>query len=155
MNNTEILLLIVGIVGGMVLTSAVLIPLLKRKGINTDQVMDEVQSGLKVADSVLDGVQAALPGLPGIAIVDKVVELANKSVAAAEQMKKSNQIPADQRKATAVQLVKDYLTAGNVEITPDIERIIDGAVEAAVFVLPKSDLSQSGSGAEVQTTPAA
>lgn len=138
MNNTEILLLIVGIVGGMVLTSAVLIPLLKKKGVNTDQVMDEVQSGLKVANSVLDGVQAALPGLPGIAIVDKVVELADKSVAAAEQMKKSNQIPADQRKATAVQLVKNYLTAANVEITPDIERIIDGAVEAAVFVLPKT-----------------
>jgi hypothetical protein len=141
MNNYEILLLIVGIIGGMVLTSAVLIPLLKKKGVKTDQVIDQVQTGLEVADSVLDGVQAAFPNVPGIAVIDKVVELADKSAKAAEQMKKSNQIPADQRKATAVQLVKDYLTAANVEITPDVEKIIDGAVEAAVFVLPKTNVA--------------
>lgn len=97
------------------------------------------QAGLRTADIILDGVQVALPGLPGVAVVDKVVELAEKSVNAAEQMNKSNQISADQRKATAVQLVKDYLTAANVEITPDMEKIIDGAVEAAVFVLPKTN----------------
>lgn len=141
MNHYEIVLLILGIVGGMVFTSAVLIPLLKKKGVKTDQVIDQVQTGLEVADKVLDGVQAALPGIPGIAVVDKVIELASKSVSAAEQMKKSNQIPADQRKATAVQLVRDYLTAANVEITPDIEKVIAGAVEAAVFVLPKSNTS--------------
>ncbi len=138
MSNFEILVLIVGTVGGMVLASAVLIPLLKKKGVNTDQIIDSAQAGLITADTILDGVQAALPGLPGIAIVDKVIELAQKSVGAAEQMKKSNQITPEQRKITAVQLVKDYLTAANVEITPDVEKIISGAVEAAVFVLPKS-----------------
>jgi uncharacterized protein YpuA (DUF1002 family) len=139
MNNYEIFLLILGIVGGMVLASAVLIPLLKKKGVKTDQVINQVQAGLGVADKVLDGVQVAFPSIPGITIVDKVIELAEKSVKAVEQMRKSNQIPADQRKATAVQLVKDYLTAANVEITPDIEKIIDGAVESAVFVLPKTN----------------
>nr|DAQ35656.1 MAG TPA: holin [Caudoviricetes sp.] len=138
MSNFEILVLIVGIVGGIVLASAVLIPLLKKKGVNTDQIIDSAQAGLLTADTILDGVQAALPGLPGIAIVDKVIELAQKSVGAAEQMKKSNQITPEQRKATAVQLVKDYLTAANVEITPDVEKIIAGAIEAAVFVLPKT-----------------
>ncbi|XOQ49636.1 MAG: hypothetical protein ACFWUM_12165 [Eubacteriales bacterium] len=139
MNHYEILILIIGIVGGMALTSAVLIPLLEKKGVQTEQIIASAQAGLRTADIILDGVQAALPGLPGVAVVDKVVELAGKSVNAAEQMNKSNQISADQRKATAVQLVKDYLTAANVEITPDMEKIIDGAVEAAVFVLPKTN----------------
>lgn len=139
MNHYEILILIIGIVGGMALTSAVLIPLLEKKGVPTEQIIASAQAGLRTADIILDGVQAALPGLPGVAVVDKVVELAGKSVNAAEQMNKSNQISADQRKATAVQLVKDYLTAANVEITPDMEKIIDGAVEAAVFVLPKTN----------------
>jgi hypothetical protein len=139
MNHYEILILIIGIVGGMALTSAVLIPLLEKKGVQTEQIIASAQAGLRTADIILDGVQVALPGLPGVAVVDKVVELAGKSVNAAEQMNKSNQISADQRKATAVQLVKDYLTAANVEITPDMEKIIDGAVEAAVFVLPKTN----------------
>ncbi|NLG93303.1 MAG: hypothetical protein GX485_07100 [Clostridiales bacterium] len=139
MNHYEILILIIGIVGGMALTSAVLIPLLEKKGVQTEQIIASAQAGLRTADIILDGVQVALPGLPGVAVVDKVVELAEKSVNAAEQMNKSNQISADQRKATAVQLVKDYLTAANVEITPDMEKIIDGAVEAAVFVLPKTN----------------
>lgn len=138
MNNTEIVIAIVALAVGIALATGVFIPLLKKKGIKTDQIIDEAQKGLKTADVVLDGIQAALPGLPGIAIVDKVVELAGKGVAAAEQLKKSNQLPADQRKTTAIQLVKDCLTAANVEITPDVEKIIDGAVEAAVFALPKT-----------------
>lgn len=138
MSNFEILLLVLGIVGGMVLMAAVLIPLLKKKGIDTDKVIDAAQTGLKTADSIVDGVQAALPDLPGIKIVHEIIELASKGADAAEQMKKSSQIESGQRKATAIQLVKDCLTAANIEITPDIEKIIDGAVEAAVFALPKT-----------------
>ena len=138
MNNTEIVIAIVALVAGIALATGIFIPLLKKKGIKTDQIIDEAQAGLKTAGVVLDGVQTALPGLPGIAIVDKVIELEQKGVAAAEQLKNSAQLPADQRKAAAIQLVKDFLTAANVEVTPDIEKIIDGAVEAAVFALPKT-----------------
>lgn len=145
MNNTEILLLIVGIVGGMVLTSAVLIPLLKRKGINTDQVLSSADTALKAAGTIADGVQAVLPGTPGIGLVDKIIQWSDKGVQGMEQLAKSSQKPAEQRKPEAIQFVKDCLTAANIEITPDVEKIIAGTVEAAVFALPKSNLpAQAG-----------
>ena len=136
MENYQILLLIAAVVAGFVLATVVFVPMLKKKYVNTPQIIGTVQDGLATADTILDGVQAALPGLPGITVVDKVIELAQKGVNAAEQLYKSAQVPKEERKTTAVQLVKDCLTAANVEITPDIEKIIDGAVEAAVFTLP-------------------
>jgi hypothetical protein len=138
MNNTEIVIAIVALVAGIALSASVFIPLLKKKGVKTDQIIDEAQAGLKTADIIVDGVQAALPDLPGIKIVHEVIELASKGADAVEQKKKSGQITTEQRKETAIQFVKDCLTAANVEITPDIEKIIDGAVEAAVFALPKT-----------------
>ncbi len=48
------------------------------------------------------------------------------------------QISEDARKAEAIQLTEDLLTAAKVEVTPQIEKIIDGCVEAAVFTLPKT-----------------
>lgn len=144
MNNFEILLLIVGIVAGIALASAFLLPLLKKRGVDTQEIADKVQAGLATANTIVDGVQAALPNVPGIALIDKAIELAQKGAAGAEQLTLSSQLPADQRKAQAIQFVKDCLTAANVEITPDVEKIIDGAVEAAVFALPKTHTGTDG-----------
>jgi len=139
MNNLVILAIIVAAVVGFVLATVVFIPLLHKKGVDTQQIIDKVQDGLTSANTIVDGVQAALPDLPGVVLIDKIIGLAQTGVNAAEQLNKSSQLDKDQRKATAVQLVKDCLTAANVEITPDVEKIIDGCVEAAVFALPKTN----------------
>ncbi len=139
MNNLEIVTAIVALVTGIALTTAVFIPMLRKKGVDTQQIIDQVQDGLASANTIVDGVQAALPNLPGVALIDKIIDLAQTGVSAAEQLNKSAQLDKDQRKATAVQMVKDCLTAANVEITPETEKIIDGCVEAAVFELPKTN----------------
>lgn len=139
MNGYQIVIIIGAVLGGFVLATAVFVPLLKRKGVKTEQILDTAQAGLAAADGVVDSVQAILPDIPGVALVDKVIGWAIKGVNAAEQLYKAGSVPAEQRKEQAVQLVRDCLTAANVEITPDIEKIIDGCVEAAVFSLPKTN----------------
>ncbi len=138
MSDIQILGLILAVVGGVLLSTVVFVPLLKRKGIKTEQILATAQAGLAAADGVIDGVQAIIPNIPGVDLVDKIIGWATKGVTAAEQLYKVGNVEAGQRKETAVQLVKDYLTAANVEITPDVEKIIDGCVEAAVFALPKT-----------------
>lgn len=56
----------------------------------------------------------------------------------AEQLYKTSQIPEEQRKAEATQLVYICLQAAGVDVTEDMKRIIDGAIEAAVYALPKT-----------------
>lgn len=53
-------------------------------------------------------------------------------------MYKTSQIPEEQRKAEATHLVYICLQAAGVDVTEDMKKIIDGAIEAAVYALPKS-----------------
>jgi len=139
MSNIQILAMVLAAVVGFVLATVVFIPLLKKKGVDGQQIIDTAQAGLATADKIVDGVQAALPSLPGISLVHEIIDLSEKAATAAEQLWQSSQMTTDQRKETATKLVTDCLTVANVEVTPDVAKIIDGAVEAAVFALPKTD----------------
>lgn len=138
MNTVLIVSLIAAAAVGSVLTMAVMFPLLRKKGVNTQQVIDTAQQVLQTADTITDGLAEVLPGVPAIKIIDNIVDWAERGVTGAEQLYKSSQLDKDQRRDTAIDTVKSCLNAAGVEITPNIENIIDGAVEAAVFALPKS-----------------
>lgn len=109
---------------------------------STGKLIETAASGLKAVNGAVDAVMQIAPGIPYIGIVDKIIDYAQIGVEKAEQLYKADQISADARKAEAVQLVKDCLTALNIEITPDVEKLIDGSVEAAVFTLPKTSGKQ-------------
>ena len=70
--------------------------------------------------------------------LDKVLGYAMEAVLAAEQMYKASQIPGEERKQTAAELVYKFLEAAGVEVNEDMKRIVDGAIEAAVYGLPKT-----------------
>lgn len=138
MNGLEIVLFIVTIVAVIFGVCGFVLPQLTKKGIDTGKVLDTTDKGLEIADNAVDTVKAIAPDIPYINIVDKVIEYAQIGVKKAEQMYKANQGGDDTRKTEAVQLVTDCLTAAKINITPDLKKIIDGAVESAVYTLPKT-----------------
>lgn len=165
MNNIQILTIIAAAAAGFALAAGVFIPLLKKKGVKAEQIIDTAQAGLETADKIADGVQAMLPDVPGVALVGNIIDWARKGVDAAEQLYKAGTVTKEQRKEQAVQLVVNCLTAANIEVTPDVQKVIEGCVEAEVFALPQThtsenkerytqDAAQSGAQA-VQDTPAA
>ncbi|HCW80998.1 MAG TPA: hypothetical protein DG942_07865 [Ruminococcaceae bacterium] len=138
MNQVEIVCIIIAAVGAIFGICGLVFPFLSKKGINTGEILDKMDSGLDIAQKAVEGIKAIAPATPYISTAEAILDFTNEGVQKAEQLYKANQISADARKAEAIQLTKDLLTAAKVEVTPQIEKIIDGCVEAAVFTLPKT-----------------
>ena len=51
---------------------------------------------------------------------------------------KTSKIEEGQRKEEATKLVYQFIEAAGIEIDDDLKKIVDGAIEAAVFALPKT-----------------
>lgn len=129
---------VVVVFGGL----AFAIPYLVKKGINVSGVLTGTGVVLDTADNVVDTLQTFFPEIPAFALIDKVIGWAQKAAEAAEQLYKTSQIEAGKRKEEATRLVYEFIAAAGVEIDEDMKTIIDGAIEAAVFALPKTHTAE-------------
>lgn len=156
MNSTEIILVALAITAAVAVIAPLVTAALLKKGINLQPVLEKAQSGLDVMQKVVDGISEMAPATPGISTIDKTIGWADKAVEASEQLLNSQQITADQRKANAVGLVESFLKADGITVTPELEEVIDGAVEAAVLALPKTgeEVKAAAAAALAQTTEA-
>lgn len=136
MNPYEILATIVAAAGLIFGIAGILVPKLQKKGINSTMVLNKTDTILKTADKTVDAIRAIAPGIPHINEIDAVIEAADVATQRAEQLCKIGQLPADSRKPEAVEFVKQMLALEHVEITPNLENVIDGCCEAAVNALP-------------------
>lgn len=84
---------------------------------------------------MVDSLQGFFPNSPALLIVDKVIDWARKGAEAAEQLYYIDSITGDQRKAEATKFVYDALKVAEIEITPAVEKVVDGCIEAAVFAM--------------------
>ena len=125
---------VVVVFGGL----AFAIPYLVKKGINISGVLTGTGVVLDTADNVVDTLQTFFPEIPAFAVIDKVIGWAQKAAEAAEQLYKTSQIEAGKRKEEATRLVYEFIAAAGIELDEDMKTIIDGAIEAAVFALPKT-----------------
>lgn len=115
-----------------------LLPALIKRGVDVSGTIEKADLAISTLDSLTDTIKALFPNAPGLDMVDKILVYAQKAVDSAEQLYKSSQIPESQRKAEATQLVYICLQEAGVDVTEDMKKIIDGAIEAAVFALPKT-----------------
>lgn len=115
-----------------------LLPRMVKRGIDVSGLLDKASTTVSALDAVTDAVKALSPSLPGLALIDKILEYSGKAVASAEQMYKTSIIPEELRKEEATNLVYKFLDAAGVEITEELRTVIDGAIEASVFGLPKT-----------------
>jgi len=137
-NLVATILIAIAVVG----TIAYLIPRLVKKGVDMGSIIAAATAGVAQADVVTDKLLAAAPDNAGLAVVDKVVDWAQRAVMAAEQLYKAHQLKGDDRKAAAVGMVHQFATAAGVEVTEPLDDIIKGSVEAAVYLLPKTGAAE-------------
>jgi hypothetical protein len=151
--TTNALLLIITVVAVIMAASALLFPWLRRKGINTTSTLHVAEGVLSGADTITDILKAAFPLNPIAAIADKIIDYAKIGVAKAEQLYIIDTITGPERNAEAKQFVYDALANAGIERTAAIDKIIDGAVEAAVLMLghepkPPDNAMENDNGAE-------
>lgn len=138
MSNTEILLIVVSICGGVALALLVLFPLLKKKGVATGQILNATLTGVQGANTLTDALKAIFPQNAVINIVDKIIDYAEIGVAKAEQLYKINEITGDDRKPEAIKFVYESLELAGIEVTEQVKAVVDGCIEAAVLGLGHS-----------------
>lgn len=122
-----------------------LLPALIKRGVDVSGTIEKADLAISALDSLTDTIKALFPNTPGLDMVDKILLYAQKAVDSAEQLYKTSQIPEEQRKAEATQLVYICLQAAGVDVTEDMKKIIDGAIEAAVYALPKTHSADDSS----------
>lgn len=138
MDNMTIILLIVAAVVVVFGGISVLIPLLIKKGFDVSGVLEGSATVLSTADTVVDTLQEFFPDVPAFALVDKIIGWAQKSAEAAEQLYKTSTIEAGQRKEEATKLVYEFIGAAGIELDDTMKKVVEGAIEAAVFALPQT-----------------
>ncbi len=97
----------------------------------------KVDSVLHTAESAVETVKpllGATPLAPVVNVVEEALRAAETGAKYAEQLYKNNSDV--DRKAVATEYVANTMKTLGVEVTPRIAQMIDGAVEAAVLLLP-------------------
>jgi len=149
MSNLEIVSIILGVTAGIETMLLIGFSFLKSKGINTQDVLEKTDKALTATEGVINVASAILPGNP---IVDglKVVEkYAHVGVNQAEQLYLASQLPADQRNVKAKETIYAAVTAANITVTPELQKIIDGAIEAEVLALGHKTPTESEKAAQL------
>lgn len=135
MSNIEILALVLGVALGIGGTVIFLFPFLKKKGVNTEEVIQKVDKSLDAANGVLTIADTLIPNNPALNTLKVVEKYARIGVDQAEQLYVSSQLPADQRNAKAKETILAALKSAGISITPELTSVIDGAIEAEVLAL--------------------
>lgn len=138
MQNYNMLLIILTIIAASFAGMAVLIPYLIKKGINISGLLSGTSNALDTAEVVMDGLAEYFPENKTFTTIDRIIDYAQKATQAAEQLYITSQIEAGERKRAATELVYEFLNAAEIEISEEIKIIVDGCIEAAVFVLPNA-----------------
>lgn len=143
MNNATILLVVLAAVLAVFGGLAVVIPRLVKQGIDISGTLAGTGTVLDTANTVVDTLQTFFPDVPAFAIIDRVIGWAQKAAEAAEQLYKTSIIEEGQRKEEATRLVYEFISAAGIELDEGMRKIVDGAIEAAVFALPKTHAAQN------------
>lgn len=119
-----------------------LVHTLTKNGISVQGGLAAANTVTDAADKITDTLKEVMPGNKAVLLLDKIVDYAKIGVLAAEQMAKSGQISADTRKKSATDYILSVLKTAGIEVTPEIQTAIDGAVECAVAALPESNIEE-------------
>ena len=141
MENYVVILIIIAAVVAVFGGIAIAIPYLVKKGINISGLLNTSNAVITTAGTVVDTLEGIFPEIPAFSIIDKIIDWAAKAAEAAEQLYKASTIGAGERKAEATALVYEFIAAAGVELDDNMKKVVDGAIEAAVFTLPKTHIN--------------
>ena len=87
----------------------------------------------------VEAVYKIWPNKKPLKIVYIIVQAAIEGAEIAEKAWKMGNLDKDERNAYAKKLVKETLAKAGIEITPQIELIVSGVIEAVCIVLPHAN----------------
>lgn len=141
MNDLHTLFIVLATLLFAALVLAFVLPYLKRQGVDVGNILDSAKDALFTVNKTLDTIRPFLPATPGLALFDKILAAASVGVGNAEQLYHVGKLEAGERKKEAHEYIITTLKLVGIEITPEVEKLIDGAIEAEVLNLGhKSDL---------------
>ena len=135
MNGIETLLIVLAVLAFLSIIVGVAIPHLKRNGVDVDGILGQTQKALSVLTEVMNTLRPFLAGAKGADIVDKIIDAAKIGVGNAEQLWHIGKLEAGERNAAAKDYVYEALKLIGVERTPEIDRLVNGAIEQSVLEL--------------------
>lgn len=133
------------ILGLVILTCVVItlfcyyiIPRLIKKGYPIQDILKGANDVLEEAQVILNVVDT--PNKDGTVskaskLMSLIISVAREGVTSAEQLYSISQIEKDTRKDVATKYAKTALQAAGVQVTPDIEKVIEGTIESSVKAL--------------------
>ena len=134
MNRMEILFLIVSFII-LVIIALIAIPALRKRGIDPDVILQRIADTSESLKATVAIVQPFLPENVALTKLDAVFELVEKGVWSAEQLCYIEKLPPEERKEYAYKYVTESLNMLDIPVTPEMEAVINGAIEAEVLSL--------------------
>lgn len=138
----NIILIAIGTTLGVGITSMVLLPLLKRKGIKTNEILKRTDDILNGADAIINVADKLLPNntiVNTMATIEKYVKL---GVHEAEQLSLATDLNKEDRNKKAKETIYASLKIMGIEIDPDIEKVIDATIEMECLALGHKEKSE-------------
>jgi FtsZ-binding cell division protein ZapB len=151
MSGLTILFIVTGLAVGAGTTVLVLLPALKRKGVDTGEILQKVDAGLQEVKKYTDAAKAIVPGNKFLNILSIIEHYAEIGVGQAQQLNVSSQLPADQRKKSAEDYVYSVLQKLGIEVDDNVKTIVSGAIESKVYELKSPEEKKSAGQTATQT----
>ena len=137
-NNTTLIFAIIAVLAFVCAVFFTLRLLTKKFGSEkVSDILTDMKEGIEKMDATLESISSVIPTAV-TNVVDTILRYAYVVVAAAERMYLNGTIVKEDRKGLASEKIHNMLTLVGVEITPDLEDVIDTAIESAVNSLPKT-----------------
>ena len=145
---------ILGVTFGVGAAVLFLMPFLKKKNIKADEVIKKMDTVLTGADAFITVADKILPVNPIVDILKVVEKYARIGVHQAEQLFIASKLGEDERYVKSKETIYAALKLLNVEVTLDVVKIVDGAIEAEVLALGHKDLTEAEKQVQLQQVQA-
>lgn len=134
-NSLTILCAVLVVVTCVVALVSVGIPALTKKGVNVGKYIKTADTVVDKASTIIKASDEMLPNNPIIGTIKLIEKWAQIGVNYAEQLYNTSQLEKDERNAKAKEQVYTVLKMLKIDASPEIDKIIDGAIEAEVLAL--------------------
>jgi poly(A) polymerase Pap1 len=135
--DSNLLILVISIlaVGLIAIVSPMVVSFLKAKQVPTEDILNNIDELASIVKNINNSMNKDAQSKK---VLDLIISSAEQAVKYSEQIYIAGQISEGERKEKAVQFVRTVLFDANIDITPERENLINSAIEAAVFLLPKT-----------------
>lgn len=134
-NSLTIVCAVLVIITCVVVLVNVGIPALTKKGVDLDKYIKTADAVVDKAGALIQASDSLLPNNPIVNTVKIIEKWAKVGVDYAEQLYNTSKLDKEARNDKAKEQVYAVLKLLGVETTPEIDKIIDGAIEAEVLAL--------------------